>query len=29
MDHIIREAVEIELHLNNINREDGFSLSRS
>jgi hypothetical protein len=30
MDHIIiREAKEIELHPNNINRENGFSLSRS
>jgi hypothetical protein len=29
MDRIIREAIQIELHANNINREDGFSLSRS
>jgi hypothetical protein len=29
MDCIIREVIEIELHPNIINREDGFSLSRS
>jgi hypothetical protein len=29
MDHIIREAIENELHSNNMNREDGFCPSRS
>jgi hypothetical protein len=29
MDRIIREAIETELYFNNINREDGFSFSRS
>jgi hypothetical protein len=29
IDQIIREAVEIELHPNKMNREDGFCLSRS
>jgi hypothetical protein len=28
IDWIIKEAIEIELHPNNINREDGFSLNR-
>jgi hypothetical protein len=28
MDEIIRVVTEIELHPNNINREDGFSLTR-
>jgi hypothetical protein len=26
---IIREAIEIELHSSNINREEGFSLSKA
>jgi hypothetical protein len=29
MDRIVREAIEIELHLYNINREGGFCLSKS
>jgi hypothetical protein len=29
MDQIIREAIEIRLHANIMNKEDGFSLSRS
>jgi hypothetical protein len=29
MYHIIREVTEIELHPNNMNRKDGFSLSMS
>jgi hypothetical protein len=29
MEHLIREAIETELHLENMNREEGFSLSRS
>jgi hypothetical protein len=28
-DHIVREAIEIELRLNNMNREVGFYLSKS
>jgi hypothetical protein len=29
MDRMIRKTSEIELHPNNMNREDGFRLSRS
>jgi hypothetical protein len=29
VEHIIREATEIQLHPDNVNREEGFSLSKS
>jgi hypothetical protein len=27
-NHVIKEAIEIKLHANNINRDGGFNLSR-
>jgi hypothetical protein len=29
MDRLIREAIEIEMHLDNINRDGGFNLSKA
>ena len=29
LDHLIREAIEIEMDPNNINRDGGFNLSKS
>jgi hypothetical protein len=29
MDRLVREAIEIEMHPNNINRDGGFSLSKT